>query len=344
MKNFPFPVPFHLPSGSRALLIADMFGVIRGIKTGKRTLRVYLQGAPFEHLDLHHFWLRSQSDLDRHPTTNERVVDSSEIDLESVVPESVNFTERELKISWMGENHVSTFTTEFLVENAYAPDLEEVPSPPSRLSRIMMDATTFGSLRELIPNVLSQVEKDGVAIVTGCPADSEGHMTEELIEAVEQCGLVLQETHFGRVEDLRTDNSTNRNTDQLGYTDSGVQLHTDQPFIAKPPKFQMLQCVRPADKGGESFLVDGLAAARYLKSIDEDAFNLLSSIPVRFHRKQKAFESKQVKPILDFDSANAPFQIRYSYFSMAPHIVPFGKMESYYRAYSKFAKIVRDNL
>lgn len=33
---------------------------------------------------------------------------------------------------------------------------------------------------------------------------------------------------------------------------------------------------------------------------------------------------------------------RYSYFSMAPHIVPFGKMESWYRAYNKFANLVRD--
>ena len=63
-----------------------MSAVIRGIKTGHRTLRVYLHSAPYEHVDLHHFWLRSQSDLDRHPLTNERIVDSSEINLESVMP------------------------------------------------------------------------------------------------------------------------------------------------------------------------------------------------------------------------------------------------------------------
>lgn len=65
-------------------------------------------------------------------------------------------------------------------------------------------------------------------------------------------------THFGRIEDLRTDNTTNKNTDQLGYTDASVQLHTDQPFLERPPKFQMLHCQRPAASGGISFCVDGL--------------------------------------------------------------------------------------
>ncbi len=45
----------------------------------------------------------------------------------------------------------------------------------------------------------------------------------------------MVETHFGRIEDLRTDNTTNQNTDQLGYTDAAINLHTDQPFIADPP-------------------------------------------------------------------------------------------------------------
>lgn len=45
----------------------------------------------------------------------------------------------------------------------------------------------------------------------------------------------MVETHFGRIEDLRTDNTTNKNNDQLGYTDAAINLHTDQPFIADPP-------------------------------------------------------------------------------------------------------------
>ena len=49
------------------------------------------------------------------------------------------------------------------------------------------------------------------------------------------CGASVVETHFGRIEDLRTDNTTNKNNDQLGYTDAAINLHTDQPFITDPP-------------------------------------------------------------------------------------------------------------
>jgi gamma-butyrobetaine dioxygenase len=34
--------------------------------------------------------------------------------------------------------------------------------------------------------------------------------------------------------------------------------------------------------------------------------------------------------------------MRYSYFTYAPHVVPFEFMEEWYKAYNAFAKVVRD--
>jgi hypothetical protein len=65
-------------------------------------------------------------------------------------------------------------------------------------------------------------------------------------------GLRVIGTHFGRIEDLRVDNTTNANTDQLGYTDAPIDLHTDQPFLDEPPRYQLLQSIRRAEVGGES--------------------------------------------------------------------------------------------
>jgi alpha-ketoglutarate-dependent taurine dioxygenase len=90
---------------------------------------------------------------------------------------------------------------------------------------------------------------------------------------------------IGRIEDLRTDNTTNQNTDQLGYTDSAIQLHTDQPFLERPPRYQLLHCQQPAVSGGANFVVDALAAAHYLAELDRPAFDLLRTVPVTFHRK-----------------------------------------------------------
>ena len=62
---------------------------------------------------------------------------------------------------------------------------------------------------------------------------------------------------------------------------------------------------------------------------------------VTFHRKQKSFERVLVSPILDF-GAPGGFRIRYSYFTLAPYQRPFAEMEAWYRAYNRFARLVRD--
>ena len=105
----------------------------------------------------------------------------------------------------------------------------------------------------------------------------------------------------------------------------------------------MLQCIRPAHVGGDSYLVDAFSAARHLQSIDDLAYELIASTPIRFHRKQKDFEKILERAILSggIDDV-ASFQVRYSYFTLAPYRFSFGRMEAWYRAHDRFARIVRD--
>ncbi|NOU31980.1 MAG: hypothetical protein HOO96_29095 [Polyangiaceae bacterium] len=158
--------------------------------------------------------------------------------------------------------------------------------------------------------------------------------------AFEETGLTVIGTHFGRIEDLRPDNTTNQNTDQLGYTDAGIDLQTDQPFLDEPPRYQLLQAIVAAESGGDNFVVDAQAAAAYLAGVDARDHELLTTVPVRFHRKQKAFEREVVSPVLS--PSGAPFAVRFSYFTMAPHQVPFPTMRAWYRAYNHFTRIVRE--
>jgi gamma-butyrobetaine dioxygenase/trimethyllysine dioxygenase len=99
--------------------------------------------------------------------------------------------------------------------------------------------------------------------------------------------------------------------------------------------------MRPAQRGGENTVVDARQAARYLARLDREAYDLLTQISVSFHRRQKAFESVIHSPILS-TSDTGEFLIRYSYFTMDPFQVPFDRMEPWYRAYKRFAALVRD--
>ena len=75
--------------------------------------------------------------------------------------------------------------------------------------------------------------------------------------------------------------------------------------------------------------------------IDAEAYELLTTVPVRFHRVQRAFESLLVAPILELRGGEL-FRVRSSYFTMDPHQLPFARMEAYYRAYNRFTALVRD--
>ena len=316
-----------------------------------RWLRVQLAATPPLTGDFHYQWLRSQCELDRHPQTGERVVDVSEISptiaplLAELAPESELAPEGELIVRWDEPGQrTSRYPLAWLRQHAYALNQPAPEPPPAELSTITLPAGRYDSDASLAAAALSTLHAAGAVVVRGyrrpgadavTPAD-----TEALIAALAAAGLAVVGTHFGRIEDLRTDNTTNQNTDQLGYTDAAIEAHTDQPFLQQPPRYQLLHCMRPAAVGGDNYVVDGLAAARYLGALDAEALRILRSTQVHFHRQQRAFTSLVVSPILSLRE-DGEFLIRYSYFTMAPQRLPFSQMEGWYRAYRRFADIVR---
>jgi Taurine catabolism dioxygenase TauD, TfdA family len=293
---------------------------------------------PRGHADFHFRWLRHNCDQDRHPLTGERTRCSSELP-DVLRVDRAGISDDVLHVTWAHDGRTSRYALAWLDAHAYARDRLDVPAPPSHVPLFELHAGGRTSDR-VAEEALARVAQRGAAIVRrglagGRPEDE----TEALIDAFVALGLRVIGTHFGRIEDLRTDNSTNANTDQLGYTDAPIEPHTDQPFLDEPPRYQMLQSIRRAEVGGESVLVDGLLAARHLSSLDADAFARLQQTRVRFHRRQKAFERVVEAPILTFEPA---FRIRSSYFTAAPYRISFAEMEAWYRAYDRFARIVRD--
>lgn len=288
-------------------------------------------------------WLRHNADNDRHPLTGERILDSSEIP-DSIRPLRAAIEGGDkLAISW-SDGVESVYALSFLAEHAYAPNRSAAAPPPANIEDIELFAEDFEDPVAIAKACLERVRTHGVVVVRGFKIKSPEDDTESIVQAFEQLGQRVIETHFGRIEDLRPDNTTNKNTDQLGYTDSRVDLHTDQPFIAKPPRYQILQSIVAAESGGDNFIVDAHAAAKYLEGEDAHDYELMTTVPVRFHRKQKAFESLIVAPVLQENGRpdDGGFLVRFSYFTMAPHQVPFAQMRAWYKAYNHFTRIVRD--
>ncbi|MFO0667344.1 MAG: TauD/TfdA family dioxygenase [Polyangiaceae bacterium] len=303
--------------------------------------------AKIRYADFHYIWLRHNADNDRHPLTGERILDSSEIP-DTIRPlktriESSNEGGSKLHVSW-SDGVESVYDLAWLASEAYAPNRDAAPPPPSDLSAIELFAEDFENPEAMARACLERVRTHGAVVVRGFKVNGPEHDTELIVEGFEKIGQRVIETHFGRIEDLRPDNTTNKNTDQLGYTDARIELHTDQPFIERPPRYQILQSIIAAESGGDNFVVDAEAAAKYLRDEDAHHYELLTTVPVRFHRKQKAFESLVTAPVVQLNGRphDGGFMVRFSYFTMAPHQVPFAKMRAWYNAYNHFTRIVRD--
>jgi gamma-butyrobetaine dioxygenase/trimethyllysine dioxygenase len=302
-------------------------------------VRVAFAGAPIASADFHPFWLRHQCPCCCHPETGERTLCPSRVplDIELLAARTLDGG-RTLELEFADPvqrqgadgRHLSRFGAQWLAEHAYAPNR---PEPEKPLSEAALEvAAGDGWARRC----LERVQRRGAAIVRGLGSD-----TEAVVAAFEQLGLEVVPTHFGRIEDLRTDNTTNENTDQLGYTDAAVDLHTDQPFLAQPPRYQALHCIRPAETGGESAVADGHAASRALRDEDREAFDVLCSTPVAFHRQQREFEKRLEAPIVELDDGEI-VRVRSSYFTLAPIDLPFERMEAWYRAYQRLVRLLED--
>ena len=302
-------------------------------------LRVYFADGRPATADFHWFWLRHLCDCCRHPQTRERTLRPSDVPLE-ITPRSVALSPdgERLSIVWPdgAGDHASEYTLEWLRAHAYASDAGELALPPSDTASLELRAAAFESGAALTRACTERVLESGAVLVRGAGPD-----TERLIDDFIATGLRVIPTHFGRIEDLRTDNTTNQNTDQLGYTDAAVDLHTDQPFLAEPPRFQMLHCMQPADEGGDSTVADARASAEYLRRTDAHAYELLSTVPIRFHRVQKSFEKLHTSPLLEL-RGGALARVRSSYFTMAPQELSFERMEAWYRAYQRWERLVSD--
>ena len=281
--------------------------------------------------EFHYLWLRHHCDSSRHPQTGERTLDPAEIDPE-IRPSSAEIVGRNgsevLEVRWP-EGLVSRFSVSELADRAYATDLGAVDIPETDVGRLTW-SDSFDAA-----GILSRVRASGAVVVRGWGED-----TEALIAQFEAQNLKVRETHFGRIEDLRTDNTTNKNTDQLGYTNSGVDLHTDQPYLEEPPEFQLLQSIRTADAGGESLLANGRALVDYVKATSRQDYELLVSTPVVFHRQQKSFDKRLEVPLI-VEEADGRVKIRLSYFTLAPFRYSFELTRDWYRAYRRLTSLAR---
>ena len=87
-----------------------------------------------------------------------------------------------------------------------------------------------------------------------------------------------RETNFGAFFNVRSE----PNASDLAYTSLHLDPHTDNPYRSPVPGVQLLHCLANETSGGMSTLVDGFAVVDALRARDPEAYQVLSTTPVRF--------------------------------------------------------------
>lgn len=228
---------------------------------GGRRVRLRLDGNEAE---LHPVWLRdrSQEPGQVEPTNRQRLYTPRDLPADLGVV-SAAVTGADLTVAFTDGHLAHLPLTDLAVALGWAPD-PDAPPPPEPWTTPLdpfpyVDWATLGwSATEADPHAvlafLTAFFRHGYVVLRDTPAE-EG----TLRRVADRLGYITG-NNFGWIFDVRAEAAP---TD-LAYTPIELLAHTDQPYRQPVPGIQLLHCICNEAPGGDSTLVDGLAASQAL--------------------------------------------------------------------------------
>ena len=177
---------------------------------------------------------------------------------------------------------------------------------------------------------LTAVLRQGFVLLHGVPAEPGA-----VLEVAGSFGFV-RETNYGRLFDVRVEPRPGN----LAFTSRRILPHTDNPYRDPVPTVQLLHCLRAADDGGDTGLVDGFAAAAELRATDRAAFGLMAGIPVPFGYKDKNAELRASQPLIQLSARGRIQGVRFNNRSAQPLRRPYPEVVAFYAAYRRWAELL----
>jgi gamma-butyrobetaine dioxygenase len=179
---------------------------------------------------------------------------------------------------------------------------------------------------------LERLRDYGFAILTDVDA------AQNATEAVAATVGLLRITNYGVYELI------SRPSPQLaGDTSLALAPHTDEPYRHSPPGITFFHVIAQSEHGGDSTLVDGLYLAEKIRSEDPNAFKLLSTIPVNFHRVlQEGRIFQAAGPIISVDREGNVEGVRLLDRGTAPFDLDEDMVVPFYAAYKRLLSLLYD--
>jgi alpha-ketoglutarate-dependent taurine dioxygenase len=286
-------------------------------------------------------WLRDNLLDDRDPHSGQRLIDIADLPENPRIRSAVarNGT---VQVEWEGESRTGAFELEWLLASAANPCGGPTAFAPQLwLNGAGRDAVrdfawaTFADARgnrSARAEWLTRLLQDGIAFLRDVPCGEAG-----ILDAAALIGRV-SETNYGRVFEVRSVPQP----ENLAYSDLGLGLHTDNPYREPVPGFQVLHVLVASPDGGESIFGDGLAIAEHLRAVYPDDFAILTRTAVPFRYRSQDAELYAERPLIQLTCGGEVSAVHYNSRSIAPLRLGARDAAPFYRAYRRFAALLRD--
>ena len=292
----------------------------------------------------HYIWLRDNCACDQcgDRSGGHRYLELSDID-ENITPVDASIdTSGTLQIKWSGDGHLTGYKADWLRQHCYSTEaLAERRHRPLLWDSELNDNIQEWNYDQIVTDETTRlkmfqcIEDYGFAVLDQVP---------NKVDQIEKLAAIfgfIRETHYGRVFELIS-------TPQqriLAQTSHAIRPHNDENFRDPIPGLFMMHCLRASEcGGGETILVDGFQAAAKLRSVNREAFDLLTQVPVP-HRRFLVDEVDDVAlsahwRAIELDHHGDVVAIHINERTMAPLDCAEDRIEPVYQALREFFKLV----
>ena len=219
-----------------------------------------------------------------------------------------------------------------------------------------------GSISESgLLNLLDAVFCDGAAIISESPRPETMESVEEdtfpvaCVAKAMSGGSLSHGALYNNIFHVREGEANAKN---VAYTSVALCPHQDLVYYESPPGIQLLHCVAMGKSvvGGESTLIDALAAAHRLREIRPESFEYLVKCPATFVKQRNGACMTYRRPHIALaeegrteDCSSCLFDreivaVHWSPPFEGPVLLPPDDVDRYYEAYADFEQMLDNSL
>jgi len=230
-------------------------------------------------------------------------------------------------------------------------DYKETMENEDTLYEAMRDIFEHGAiLIQNAPDVGEMTKKEGKATMSSEDDVNSQELLESIVRDLGQRfsgGSLSHGSLYGDIFHVKS----KYNAENIAYTNVALPPHQDLTYYESKPFLQLLHCATVTKNnsnyivGGESVLIDGMAAAEELRRIAPDVFNVLLNTEATFVKERHDADMVSPKPHIVVDRTYGQV-VEFNWsppFEGPLQINPSVAVEDYVRAYQALEIMVDNN-